>query len=807
MQLADTGNPDAPEPAGLLGAVRKLFGRTPEEGEPDPEAPVDPYKDHDALIKLLEEFHSECFNGREEFERLWWRNIVYSAFGRHWIYYDRDSRTWRDKRLAKWIPKPVTNITGETAETIVSTFQAVQLGVVARPVGNDPNNARTAELADRYHPVLDGVHNMKERMRLADWWAVHLGGVFLHVWWDPNAEKSMRLIPFERCAHCGEVVRPDELEDNEGVCYECNESTLFEPAMDEQQLPIGETVPDGEGRTDVVSMLELGFPLSAENFDEVPGVIRLRWKPKSWFQRFRKDLVKDMNWEKMTPERSLQMLRSISTQTSVGSQPWSGAGAQPMESEGVTEAELWWKPSKDYPEGLVCRFVNNGGTWQVIEYEDENLPGPIPHEDALGNKLWPWVFYPYKVVGGRLVPESPLNPIIQKNDQLNQIDALVQLCLQRTANPVWLEPKGAEVTKFTGEPGLVVQWNPLVGGGNAKPERLEGSSVPAYVLEYRGQIVSDIERLAGTYDILKGEKPAGVEAFAAMQLLVERSQSRFGPVLEQRGEAYRRWYALALELERKYGPEERMVSVLGANDAWAIDTFKNEDLQGNVTILVEDGSQVPKTNLGERAAIEHLNQLGLIDKMNPDTQYAILKSFGQTKLMPQLDVQVRACRAMQDEFERWAETAELLPPPPTAVFEPDPADPTGATPLMDPATQQVDPETQQPVPGTGNPMPPQPQWSAPPPGVPAMRWNDPLVWSAEIRKWLCGDRMRNLLREKPDLVPVADQLLGQYEMVLQAQMAAQQGLPPGGGDDQQGAGRAMRNSNQNAGSGSVPNAA
>ena len=42
----------------------------------------------------------------------------------------------------------------------------------------------------------------------------------------------------------------------------------------------------------------------------------------------------------------------------------------------------------------------------------------------------------------------------------------------------------------------------MAGGGNAKPERLEGSSVPAYVLDYRKQIMSDIERLAGTYDIL-----------------------------------------------------------------------------------------------------------------------------------------------------------------------------------------------------------------------------------------------------------------------------------------------------------------
>jgi hypothetical protein len=798
IQVADRSNPATADPPGLLGALKALFGGAP-PAPPAPDVapvPADPY-DEQQLVTFFETFHEECFNGREEFERIWWRNIIYSEFGRQWIYYDRDSRTWRDKRLAKWIPKPVTNITGETVDTIVSTFQAVQLGVVVRPVGDAPANVTAAETADRFAPVLDESHAMSERMRTADRWAAVLGGCFLHVWWDPNAERSMRLIPFERCAACEAVVRPDDIEAASGMCPACQaESGAFVPALDAENAPIGQTVHDGEGRTDVCSFLEVGFPLGSENFDEIPGVIRLRWKPKTWFTRYRADLVPGMNWEKMTSERSLQMLRSLSTQTSMTHGPYAGVGNQPLETEGVTEAELWWKPSPDYPKGLVCRFLNNGGTWQVIPYEDESIPGPLPAEDVNGQRLWPWVYYPYKTVAGRFIPEAPINPIIQKNDQLNQVDALLQLCLQRTANPVWLEPKGAEVEKFTGEPGLVVKYNPLIAGGAAKPERIEGANVPAYVLQYRDQIIADAERLSGTYDILKGSKPAGVEAFAAMQLLVERSQSRFGPVLEQRGEAYRRWFALALEFERQFGPESRTYAILGPNDTWAFQSFKSADLQGSVQILVEDGSQVPKTNLGERAAIEHLNQLQLLDVASPDTKYEVLKSFGQTKLMPQLDVQVRSCRSMQDDFEKWVVEAQLLPPDPMgSPFEPDPADPSGATPLLDPATATIDPATGQPVPGTGQPMPAQPQWSTPPPGIPAMRWNDPVIFSSEIRKWLSGDRMRSMLKTYPDALSMADQLLAQYDEILAMQAAAAAGPPP----EQQGAGRAMRNSNQNAG--------
>jgi hypothetical protein len=51
---------------------------------------------------------------------------------------------------------------------------------------------------------------------------------------------------------------------------------------------------------------------------------------------------------------------------------------------------------------------------------------------------------------------------------------MMKMIVMRMANPVWLEPKGAEVEKFTGEPGLVVKYNPLTSINGAKPERIPG---------------------------------------------------------------------------------------------------------------------------------------------------------------------------------------------------------------------------------------------------------------------------------------------------------------------------------------------
>ena len=48
--------------------------------------------------------------------------------------------------------------------------------------------------------------------------------------------------------------------------------------------------------------------------------------------------------------------------------------------------------------------------------------------------------------------------------------------------------------KFTGEPGLVVKYSPLLGANGAKPEKIEGSNVPASLINMRKMLLEDIEQ-------------------------------------------------------------------------------------------------------------------------------------------------------------------------------------------------------------------------------------------------------------------------------------------------------------------------
>lgn len=733
-----------PTPQGAdLGLQSMAGGLTPDldtmaAGLPEPPNPYDEKR----LLDLFDKLKKECFDNRYIFERDWQKENLYVA-NRQWITYHPSRREWVDKRLQKWIPRPITNKMAETVQSIRTNLCAINLEVKCQPVSNEPANIAAAAIADQMAPAIHEEHDMNQVMREADYWMIVNGSVLLQISWDTDARFNRTFIKHEQCSQCGATYAPKDIVANNNMCPDCG-STQFQDAIDPETGQVaGEWIAFGRGKTVALSPFEWAVPQSVTRFDEVPYIIRLRWREKHWFEANMPEIVSKISWEKSTTDRSLQIFKALAGNSDSGnSQGYTFGASANTNTEGVTEYELWMKPTPDFPEGLVMRVVGEKNP-VLLQIEKESIPGPFPYRDIEGKPLFPFSFAQYEHMGGKLYGRSALAPLLQKQDQLNQLDSLIQLIVQRMANPIWIVPEGAGIEHFTGEPGLVMKYNALGAGGNAKPEKVEGSEVPASLQMLRAEIIKDIEELSGAFDIIKGQKPTGIEAFSALQLLVERSQSRFTAVFQARGEMYRKWYQLAIELERQFGPEQRVWSVVGPNRGYTFRHFENAQLQGSITVKIEDGSNTPKTFLGKRAAIEQASQLMLLDPTDPDQRYALLEVFGLSDLVPTLNYHVQAALEMQDAFERWVQS------------------PMGPSPLI------VKP------------------------------WHDAQIHWTERIKWLNGDKMRELMTMNPMIEGLITQHLGELQMVLMGGMADQQmreaGGPPGGG------GMAMQNSNKNGG--------
>jgi hypothetical protein len=756
--------------------------------------PPSKYDDDAFLMEFYKERRKECLDARWVFERGWWRNLLY-VLGRQWIYYDRRKSQWLDKRMAKWMPRPVTNKCAEAVEAIQANFAAIKLSMIARPIGGDIKNVAAAEVTDKIQPYIYQEHAMDQVLRDMDYWLTVTGNAFLHPHWDKEAARGEIVIPYEECLTCGEVLSPSQLAGPMAMCPKCQGTEFSNDPIDpETGEPLGERSFVGKGRTDALSPFEIAVPPIYREFDDTPVVLHMAWRPKSYFQDRYPEAAKKLVFQKTPSERSIQLLRTLSTMNDMSAIPlsFSWGTSQDLEQDGHTEYRLWHKPTRDFPQGLRMTVLGEGDGAIILREDDTIKPGPLPYTTRDGRPIMPFIHVGYQPIGGRLWARSPLDLAIQKQDQINQLDCMTQLSLQRMGNPIWLEPKGSEVKHFTGEPGLVVRYNPMIGQ-NVKPERIPGEAISNSVFQLRQQYLDDFEQLCGTYDVLKGTKPAGVEAFSALQLLVERGQARLATVFSERGEGVRKWFAIALELAREFGPTRRVESILSPNGGWTQEYFETAQLDGDVEIVVEDGSQAPKTSLGRRAAIEQANQLRMIDPMDPEQRYTILQGFGLSDLVKTLDFDVKSALQEQDAFERWVASGA-------------PQDPMVQQQLMmlvqeyqqsQMMAQQQQQQAAQIETATGIPpaLPPPPPPPEPTPFVRKPYHADP-VHFAEHRKWALSDKAREIFQADPLLEQLFILHLEIHQQEMQAQMMAMQG---GGG------GGAMAGSNRESGNpGDVP---
>lgn len=799
---------------GFTDFLQKFSGdsNSPDAGQ-EQAAPQEAGFSDEELLKFFKDAKKASFDQRWVFERQWMRNIHYDNF-RQWIYYVGRFNEWRDVRLAKWIPRPVTNKVRETRIALMAMFNAINTSANAAPLGSDPKNIAVASIANEYEPILNSEHDMKNLLNEAYYWFVLTGNVFSHTYLERDVKNGMTTINFEQCQQCQVIHDSGEIAQTQGKCPDCG-GMAWAPAMDpETGAPMAKQMPNGKGKTSILSPFELAFPNTYARFSDVPYVIRMRWRLKNYYldNPLLAPQVKDVSWGKGPTEESLRIFRSLPSYNDVGISPFmngsggnSSSGNSTSEEEGVAEYELWVRPSDAYPMGMVARFVGDSNPILLHQEEDEAIPGPLPYVDASGKPIFTFSHAAFDKVGGRVYGSCPVDLIIQKQNQLNQLDSMFLMIIQRMSNPLWLVPKGSEIEKFTGEPGLVVKWNPLTVGGNAKPERISGEGPHGSFFSIREQYLKDIEELAGTFDALKGSQPSGVDSFAGMQLLVERGQARFASAFQAVGEFYRDWFKFALEIEREFGPDERTEAILSPARNYSFKTFKNADLQGAFQIVVESGSNQPKTNLGTRAAIEHLNSLGALNMSDPDIRYKVYQEFGMTGLSPALDVNVQAALQKQEAFEEWCANPQAQA-----------ADQAKA----DAAFQQYQLTVQNapPDPMTGEPMIPPPPSIADFTPLKWKPWYNATVHKQEFLKWANGDKVRALIMKNEAIENVLAAALVEIEnavsreqmgaMNMEGVLGAQQpqsnnsqpsaptNVPP---KQAGGAGGAMKNSNSNAG--------
>ncbi|HYE59345.1 MAG TPA: hypothetical protein VD948_12610 [Rhodothermales bacterium] len=637
--------------------------------------PASPYTNHEAIRERVQRKH-KAWTGptRAGFLQAAKGNILFRQ-GHHWIrpvgnaYGD-----WRPSVVKKGTPMPVTNVYAAVMKTFTSMLARFEPALTFRPATDEPEDRATADVATRaIDAVQEEVQITLIRQLLAEWVGM-TGGAWLETGWDASMTHGVVNLPMEVCTLCGST-QPMA---REPICQqpECGGETVEAPDI---------SAPQARGRlfVEVRSLFEMIFDPFVGDPTKHRALIRQSTLDEDDAKARWKDHAERITADSLPTNGSLSQ-DSLATLTpalgdlQIGSARVMWQGATTPGNSRVTETWFWELPTEDYPEGLLAIFV--GRNFELCVHA-----GPLPYA-SLGDggqrePFLPFVFFPQELVPGSAWPRTVANDVRPKNAQRNLWESLVIMAGQRVANPVWLIPQGCNITNPTGEPGQMMHYNAMTG---QKPERIPGMNITPSWIENIARIDKEIQELTAIFEVLSGGRPEGISAGIALQILKERGESRFGPMFQLWHHAWAQWAKQALEIFRQFATEERVLQIKGRDGLWEVQKFLGADLTGRINVVPEAGMSMPRSTMTERATIEQLAAMGVINPAgNPEDRLAVLEEYGMLgKFSPNMEKAAKRAIMENEAFEALAADPALAMIGPEVVLEFKNAVAMAANPLI-----------------------------------------------------------------------------------------------------------------------------
>jgi hypothetical protein len=578
----------------------------------------------DEILKLRTKIKGQGKAGKRKLEREWYRNCMFLV-GRQWIFYDKSKGKWVDWDAPSWYEKPVTNKFAVCHNTLKTILTQQDPRIIIRPAMDNEESIATSEIADIAVDVIQEEANMKQAKEIASSWVVSTGNAFFYNYFEVSGEKyGVNFIQHEQCVACGSVSRPNE----SGECEKCGNREHKE-AMDENSQAVGETIENGKLCCEAVPPFEMFFNPEVQDFTEITEVVRSKSVPM--------DLLKEMfpQWTggasgsgaKDKSEQSYLKGLAYSSSSGTPEMVGGGSGSDKVQSENLDY--VFSLPCKDFPNGLSATLIGD----EILEADE------LMYRKQDGKYFLPFIHVLSERVPGRMFGKTKLDDIAYKQIELNKLKSFILLWVYSMSGGKWLEPEGTNMDKPTGQPNQKIKYTRGVNG--EKPELVNGIQVPPAIFQLLEIIESEINDLAATYDVLKGELPQGLDTASGLRMLTERAFSRHNEMIRNWERALEDCTIQQIEIARQFFTEERKKTLENDMGSWETKTFTKADLQGGLEIKIEPGSTIPRSKAAENASIFESLKAQLINPQDPKVNYKILEKLGQSDLASDVGMDIK----------------------------------------------------------------------------------------------------------------------------------------------------------------------
>ncbi len=615
--------------------------------------------DTEAIVKKIEGYYKNDQSTKNALSYHFEKNHL-MLDGQQWIIYEGNRETggqW--KRLSpspqnEYIPRPVTNYLFDAYQTLKGYILKNKPRITIRPntsTNKDKVAAKIAELVSETN--WERLHE-QENMEYAVSCLITYGTVFKKSYWDQSYTSLVKVPRMEP--------RP-AIDPNTGAPTGQIETVQsLDPVTGEPQF---DEMPLGDVNTQVIEPYRIALDPLASNIHDIRWILEYSIRPLAWIvenfdkplnkdpnqhplrdpnaedlgeQQFNEDgdvipqqepgytgLAKDVKPEKhLSPSlrRFFQLKASSGVRGIMGSGLGSSAsgGDATMLEESAVVKEYYERPTQENPHGRMFIVANGKCLYS----------GPSPYSGPEQGDWHPYSECRWEIVPGRFWGKSPMDDATEIQKHINSIDSIIILTRKTSAIPQKLIPRGTMGVNdsWTGRPNQKIYYT--TGANGEKPEIIPASGVDAQVMLERKQKVDDLQAIMGSPDILKGDRPPGVTAFSALNLLFEIGAGKLFPIADRvkRFIESDQKKQLRIVANKYREPRPQFAQMLmSKNKDLTLDQIKNfigEDLYDNCNVIIDPSSSVPRMKAAEAAKLMELAPMGVLNLEDPANKKAFL---------------------------------------------------------------------------------------------------------------------------------------------------------------------------------------
>jgi hypothetical protein len=579
--------------------------------------------DFEQLAKRIEDFYRADSSMKTTLSYHWERNHL-MLDGKQWIVYDGDKgkgglwKTLQVSRANEYIPRPVTNYIFDVYQTLKSYLIQNKPRSTVTPNTQTYRDKMAAKLANLVAETNWERLKEEKNYEYAAACAITYGTVFKKTYWDTSTIMMAKVPKTEQQP----IIEP-----NTGAMMGYEDKPVVDPETGDV---IYDEIPLGDVNTAVIEPYRLALDPLATDLHNARWVMEYSIQPLDWVRQIygRQEEGYTGKVDELEAEKTLstEMRRFYALKNSSGVQSPGNLnvnnGSDEITENSVVLKEYYERPSEKFPKGRLVAVAN--GT--VLYSGDSPYSGP-----ELGD--WhPYSEFRWELVPGRFWGKSPLDSIVEIQKQINSIDSAITLTRKTMAIPQKLIPTNSGVKRgeWTGRPGQEIHYRP----DGTPPSTIAPVGVDPQVWKEREQKLEDIKAISGAMDILKGDRPAGVTAASALEMLFEVGTGKLRPCLD-------RWKVfvegdqkkgLRLTAQKYKEPRPEFIKMLASRNkelpTEAINNFIGEDLYDNCNVRIEAGSNIPKLQSAEKELLIQLAQIGTLSLEDPANKLEFNKRLG-----------------------------------------------------------------------------------------------------------------------------------------------------------------------------------